>query len=68
MKWVKFKIIKFLCKGEDEMTTNEGITVYGIAYTWEEVYKISGLVAEDFKYDPVGCFGDFLECLEEEAE
>lgn len=26
------------------MTTNEGITVYGIAYTWEDVYSISGLV------------------------
>ena len=50
------------------MTTSEGITVYGIAYTWEQVYSVSGLVAEDFKYDPVGCFGDFLECLEEEAE
>ena len=23
---------------------------------------------EDFKYDPVGCFGDFLECLEEKVE
>ena len=29
------------------MTTNEGITVHGIAYTWKEVYSISGLVAED---------------------
>ena len=50
------------------MTTSEGITVYGIAFTWEEVYSISGLVAEDFKYDPVGCFGDFLGRLEEEAK
>ena len=50
------------------MTTNEGITVCGIAYTWKEVYIISGLVAEDVKYDPVGCFGDFLERLEEEEE
>lgn len=50
------------------MITGKGIIVYGIAFTWEEVYSISGLVAEDFKYDPVGCFGDFLGCLEEEAE
>ena len=50
------------------MITSDGITVHDIAYTWNAVYKISGLVAEDFKYDPVGCFGDFLECLEEEAE
>ena len=26
------------------MNTNEGITVHGIAFTWEEVYSISGLV------------------------
>ena len=26
------------------MTTSKGITVHGIAYTWEVVYKISGLV------------------------
>ena len=50
------------------MTNSEGITVYGIAYTWKEVYSISGLVEEDFKYDPVGCFGDFLECLNQEEE
>lgn len=49
------------------MITGKGIIAYGIAYTWERVYSISGLVAEDFKYDPVGCFGDFLECLEEEV-
>ena len=48
------------------MTNSEGITVYGIAYTWKEVYSISGLVEEDFKYDPVGCFGDFLEYLNQE--
>lgn len=50
------------------MITSKGITVYGIAYTWGQVYIISGLVAEDFKYDPVGCFGDFLERLEEEVK
>ena len=50
------------------MITNNGISHNGEYYTWEQVYIISGLVAEDFKYDPVGCFGDFLECLEEEAE
>jgi len=42
------------------MITSKGITVHGIAFTWEEVYKISGLVAEDFKYDPAGCFWRFL--------
>lgn len=26
------------------MITSKGITVHGIAFTWEGVYKISGLV------------------------
>lgn len=50
------------------MITDNGISHNGEYYTWEMVYSISGLVAEDFKYDPVGCFGEFLECLEEEAK
>ena len=50
------------------MITSDGIISYGISYTWKQVYAISGLVEEDFKYDPVGCFGDFLECLEVEAK
>lgn len=36
----------------------------GISYTWEQVYKISGLVQEDFLHDGVGSWGSFLECLE----
>jgi hypothetical protein len=40
----------------------------GISYTWEQVYKISGLVQEDFLHDSVGSWEWFLECLEKWEE
>ena len=46
------------------MTTSEGITVHGIAFTWEEVYKISGLCQDDFTYDSTGSWEYFIQCLE----
>ena len=36
----------------------------GINYTWEQVYKISGLCSEDFLYDNEGSWKHFIQCLE----
>lgn len=40
------------------------IKINGIVYTWDDVYKISGLCAEDFLHDSEGSNAYFLECLE----
>lgn len=36
----------------------------GVAYSWQQVYKICGLCSEDFLHDSVGSWEWFLECLE----
>ena len=40
------------------------IKINGIVYTWDQIYKICGLCAEDFLFDSVGSWEHFLECLE----
>ena len=35
----------------------------GIKYSWQQVYKISGLCAEDFLHDSVGSWEHFIECV-----
>ena len=46
------------------MITNNGISHNGEYYTWEMVYKISGLSGEDFLHDSVGSWEHFIHCLE----
>ena len=36
----------------------------GVAYSWQQVYKISGLSGEDFLHDSVGSWEHFIHCLE----
>ena len=40
------------------------ITHKNTKYSWEDVYKISGLCAEDFTHDPTGSWAHFTKCVE----
>ena len=46
------------------MITHNGISHSGEYYTWELVYKISGLCQDDFTYDSTGSWEYFIQCLE----
>ena len=36
----------------------------GVACSWQQVYKISGLCSEDFLHDSEGSWEHFIRCLE----
>lgn len=42
---------------------NDRIEIFGRWYTWEEVYKISGLCEEDFLYAYSECLDQFRVAL-----
>lgn len=44
------------------------IKINGIIYTWDDVYKISGLCYEDWLHDSEGSNAWFIECLEKWEE
>lgn len=42
----------------------KGKMIDNVFYTWEQIYKISGLVYEDWLYDSEGSYKHFSESLE----
>ena len=45
------------------MINTTGIFHNGEYYTWEMIYKISGLSGEDFLHDSAGSWEHFIECV-----
>jgi hypothetical protein len=37
------------------------VKIHGKNLSWDEIYKICGLVAEDFEYDPEGSYDTLVE-------